>query len=150
MAVDMPQLMKMSQSELDAVFMQSPAGPIPDGQGEGTAIIGPGTFWEKFLARVARRWAWQGKVFNRTEGQLVNRISVFHMKAIRANVYKAPSWLDRKECIVLDYSKTSLVARKIRDEIREVAPGLYLGKVFWGRKRLCDFTVDFRAAAPRA
>ena len=26
-----------------------------------------------------------------------------------------PSWLDQKECIVLDYSKTSLVAQWIRE-----------------------------------
>ena len=150
MSVDLPQLMRMSQAELDDVFMKAPAGSIPDGQGEGTAIIGPGTYWAKLLARFARRWAWQGKVFDRKEGELVNRVSVFQMKAIKADVYKAPSWLDKKECIVLDYSKTSLVARKIRDEIREVSPGLYLGKVFWGRRRLCDFTVEFRGASHRA
>ena len=37
---------------------------------------------------------------------------------------RAPSWLDSKECIVLDYSETSLVAHWIRDEIRQIAPGL--------------------------
>src|SRR6185295_14649556 len=41
-------------------------------------------------------------------------------------------------------SKTSLVARKVRDEIREVSPGLYLGKVYWGKKRLIDFALTSR------
>jgi len=44
---------------------------------------------------------------------------------------------------VLDYSKTSLVARQIRDEIREVAPGVFLGVVFWGHHHVVDFALDF-------
>jgi hypothetical protein len=58
-------------------------------------------------------------------------------------VYKGPSWLDNKECIVLDYSETSLVAHWIRDEIRQIEPRLYLGKVYWGKKRLIDFALQF-------
>jgi hypothetical protein len=62
-------------------------------------------------------------------------------------VYKGPSWLDNKECIVLDYSETSLVAEWIRDEIREVAPHLYLGNVYWSKKHLIDFALEFPAPA---
>ena len=65
------------------------------------------------------------------------------MNAIVAEVYKDASWLDGKECIVLDYSKTSLVAQWIRDEIRLVDPNVYLGKVYWEKKRLIDFCLEF-------
>ena len=58
-------------------------------------------------------------------------------------MYKAPSWLDGKECIVLYYSETSLVAHWIRDEIRQIGSGLYLGKVYWDKKRLIDFALQF-------
>ena len=75
---------------------------------------------------------------------MVNRISPFSIRAIKAEVYRDKSWLDGRDVIVLDYSRTSLLARKIRDEIREVAPGLYLGKVWWGKKRLIDFSVSFQ------
>jgi hypothetical protein len=71
------------------------------------------------------------------------RITSFGLNAIIAKVYKGPSWLDSKECIVLDYSETSLVAGWIRDEIRQIGPGLYLGKVYGGRKRLIDFALKF-------
>jgi len=67
----------------------------------------------------------------------------FGLNAIIAKVYKGPSWMDNKECIVLDYSETSLVAHWIRDEIREVAPRVYLGKVYWDEKRLIDFALEF-------
>ena len=56
---------------------------------------------------------------------------------------RATSWLDGKECIVLDYSDTSLVAHWIRDEIRLISPGFYLGKVYWGKERLIDFCLQF-------
>jgi hypothetical protein len=54
--------------------------------------------------------------------------------------------MDNKECIVLDYSETSLLAHWIRDEIREVTPHTYLGKVYLGKKRLIDFALEFPAA----
>ena len=75
------------------------------------------------VAWVAENFAWKGKVFDREKGELRNKILPFGLKAVRAQVYKEPSWFDGKETIVLDYSKTSVVAQLVRDEIREVAPG---------------------------
>ena len=61
-------------------------------------------------------------------------------------MYYTESWVDGKKCIVLDYSKTAL-ARKIRDEIRLVDPvnRIYLGIVWWGKKRTIDFALKFPA-----
>lgn len=143
MAYDVNQLLAMSQAQLDDLFKASPAGDIPNGQGNGTAIIAPGTTYSDEIAAFVKRFGWQGKVFDAAEGVLKNRILLTGIEAIVAKVYKAPSWLDGKECIVLDYSDTSLVARKIRDEIRQVQPGLYLGKVYWGQDRLIDFSLEF-------
>jgi hypothetical protein len=68
------------------------------------------------------------------------------VKAIAAEVYKAPSWIDGKESIILDYSKRSLVAHWVRDEIRLIAPGTYLGVVFWERDKLINFALQFPTA----
>jgi hypothetical protein len=143
MAYDVQQLLKMSRAELDALFTRCEPGPIPDGQAEGTAIIAPGTTFSPEIARLVNIFAWQGKTFDAKAGVLRNRILLLGLNAIVAKVYKAPSWLDGKECIVLDYSDTSLVAQWIRDEIRQVQPGLYLGKVYWDRSRLIDFALQF-------
>jgi hypothetical protein len=143
MAIDAAQLIGMSQSQLDELFEASPAGDIPDGEGRGTAIIAPGTTYSPQIAQVINQFGWQGKVFDAADGVLVNSVLIVGLKAIIALVYKAPSWLDGKECIVLDYSKTSLVANRIRDEIRQIGPGLYLGKVYWDRDRLIDFSLQF-------
>ena len=143
-------LIKMSQSELDLLFKKSPAGPIPSGESSGTAIVWPGTFWSRLIARFVRRVAWQGKVFSKSpdgdDATLQNKIGPGGTELIVARVYYTDSWLDGKKCIVLDYSETSLFARKIRDEIRLVAPALYLGKVWWGKTRLIDFALEFPPA----
>ena len=75
-------------------------------------------------------------------GTMVNRVLPIGIEAVKARVREEPSRLDRKPCHVLDYSRTSLIAGGVRDEIREVAPGLYLGLVYWmglrvGRFALC-------------
>jgi hypothetical protein len=143
MAYDLAQLLKMSQAQLDELFTESSPGPIPDGEASGTAIVAPGTNYTKEIGDLINHFAWQGKVFDSKKGVLKNKILPFGLNAIIAKVYKAPSWLDGKECIVLDYSETSLIAKWIRDEIRQIGPRFYLGKVYWGKKRLIDFALKF-------
>jgi len=143
MPYDAAQLLSMSQAQLDDLFRASPAGDIPDGEAKGTAIIAPGTAFSERIADFVTVFGWKGKVFDAKRGLLKNRILAFGVEAIVAKVYKAPSWLDGKECIVLDYSDTSLVAQWIRDEIRLIGPGFYLGKVYWDKDRLIDFCLQF-------
>jgi hypothetical protein len=143
MPYDVAKLLTMSQAELDALFTNSEPGNIPDGEADGTAIVAPGTTYSSNIASFVSHFAWQGKVFDAKKGVLRNRILPFGLNAILAKVYKGPSWLDGKECIVLDYSETSIIAQWIRDEIRQIEPGLYLGKVYWDKKRLVDFALKF-------
>jgi hypothetical protein len=143
MALTVDQVMKMSQAELDQLFRDSPAGDIPRGEGEGAAIIDPGTELSAIAAKFVHLFAWRGKVFDPEHGQLRNVLTPLRLKEIIATVAKGTSWFDGKECIVLDYSHTSLVAHWIRDEIRLVAPGLYLGIVYWEKAKLMNFTLSF-------
>lgn len=143
MAYDVQQLLRMTSAQLDALFTNSPVGSIPDGEGKGTAIIGAGTAFTPEIASFVNHFAWQGKIFDAKAGLLKNRILPFGLAAIIAQVYKGESWFDKKECIVLDYSQTSLVAGWIRDEIREIEPKFYLGEVFGGHTRIFHFTLQF-------
>jgi hypothetical protein len=52
------------------------------------------------------------------------------VRAIRAAVCYGPSWLDGGPSVVMDYHRTSRVWSDVRDEVREVAPGLYLGRMY--------------------
>ena len=143
MAYDSQQLLAMSQTQLDDLFRANPAGDIPNGSADGTAIIAPGTKYSNMIAEIINHFGWQGKVFDAANGFLKNRILAFGVEAIIARVYKGPSWLDNKECIVLDYSQTSIIAHRVRDEIRLISPNFYLGKVYWDKDRLIDFCLQF-------
>jgi hypothetical protein len=137
------QLLAMSRQQLDDLFSASAAGDIPNGEAEGTAIIASGTVFSPEIAALINIFGWKGKTFDGAHGTLTNRILAFGLNAIVAEVYKAASWFDDKECIVLDYSKTSLVAKHVRDEIREIGAGTYLGLVYWDKDRTIHFSLQF-------
>ena len=143
MAYTGSQLLAISQPQLDDLFTNSPAGDIPNGEANGTAIIAPGTAFSAEIAEIINLFGWKGKTFDAAHGTLRNRILAFGIDAIIAQVYKGASWFDGKECIVLDYSQTSLVAKHIRDEIRQIGPGMYLGVVYWDKNRTINFALQF-------
>jgi hypothetical protein len=143
---DIPQLLQMTCEQLDQLFSASPAGDIPDGSAKGTAIIGSGSRFTGEIAEFVSLFVWQGKTFDAKRGVLRNRILPLGLNAIVATVYKDKSWLDQQECIVLDYSETSMVAHWIRDEIRLIAPNFYLGRVYWEKKPLIHFALQFQQA----
>lgn len=137
-----------TRPELDEIYRQAQPGDIPDGDTRGTAIAA-GSLLARLYARFARLFAWQGKVFDlfppdRKQGILINKITPFSLTFVVAKVYKDKSWMDGKETIVIDYSKTSFFFQKVRDEIREVEPGVYLGKVWWSRTRILDFALTYK------
>jgi hypothetical protein len=131
--------------DLDAMFRRADAGSIPVGRGTGTAIAprGPGRRW---LPVFVRWTAWQGKQFvtTATGHELVNLVTPFGLRAVRAQVYEGASLVDGRPCVVLDYARTSWIARWVRDEIRAVGPRRYLGVVFVrGHRVPLMFTLDF-------
>lgn len=140
-------LLDMPQAELDDLFRASPAGPVPSGEGEGTVIAAPDTVFADVAAKLVHLIAWKGKIFDPARGELVNEITPFGIDAIRAKVYLGTSWFDGREAVIIDYSTTSLVAHWIRDEIRLIAPGLYLGVVFWDDTKILNFALRFDTAA---
>lgn len=137
----------MDREELDAIYQNCEhAGALPTGEMRGTAIVA-GSQLSRVLAKLARMFAWQGKVFDvfaadGTAGVLVNKVTFLSLTFIVAKVYRDDSWMDGQETIVIDYSTTSFFFKKVRDEIREVEPGVYLGKVWWGKTRILDFALS--------
>jgi len=134
-----------SRAELDEIYRNGKPGDIPSGDTQGTAILA-GSIFAKTVAVLARLCFWQGKVFDLfcpggQAGVLVNKVTPFGWKFIVAKVYRDKSWLDGEDTIVIDYSKTSFLAKSIRDEIREIEPGVYLGKVWCGKKHVLDFAL---------
>ena len=96
MAYDVPQLLKMSQKELDDLFTKSSPGDIPDGEAQGTAIVAPGTTYSAEIATLVNHFAWQGKNFDGKKGVLKNRILPFGFNAIIAKDLQGPELARRQ------------------------------------------------------
>ena len=136
-------LLNMSQAEIDELYKQGSVGEIPDGESKGIAIIGAGTILVKILALLSKLFFWQGKFFYREEKYFLNIIPPFGFRAFKGEIYTADGWFCDGEAIILDYSKTSFIFQKIREEMRQIAPGFYLAQVYYGRTRISNFTLEF-------
>lgn len=136
------QLAGMSWCELEALYRQACPGNVPCGFVHGRAIYCPCKKGSKRKAKIAK-FVWKGKIFEC--GSMINQWR--GIRAIRANVYEAESWLDGKPSIILDYSCTSKVWQDVRDEIREICPGVWLGVMYL---RSCPDKIDtfFALEAP--
>ena len=127
-ALTLDQLLGMTPAKIEDVYRQGNAVAIPPGRVRGTALAGA---WNAAHARIVSRGSrllWQGKVIEADEATAVNRF--FGMRMIRGQLYEGPSWLDGRPSLILDYSQTSRIYADNRDEIRQVAPGLFLGLMY--------------------
>jgi hypothetical protein len=115
------------------------------------------------LRNVVRSYAasssflWDGKTFNAAsddEGDGINRVYVPGVFG-RQNLFPFktffdPSAIDGKPALILNYdlAENPPYIRKIHDEVREVAPGLFLGPAMWkaalGPKTVLWFALDNR------
>ena len=143
------QLGAMSAGTLDYLYSVSTADEIPNGESNGKAIVLPGTLVGGFFSWLDNI-IWKGKIFQSespTRARLINKILGMHL--VRAEVFFGPSWTDGRQSVIIDYRNTSWIAFFIRDEIRKVEDGLYLGKAyirlpFGGRLMFLYFALDFR------
>ncbi len=120
------ELSHLNSETLSCLYANSPAGHMIHGDTTGKGIFLPGTEAGELISKLGNK-VWTGKVFEEN-GQLVNKI--LGHKLVKADVLRGPSWSDGKESIIIDYKNKSLAAGWVRDEIREVQPGLYLGKMY--------------------
>lgn len=123
----MESLLRTDRASLESLYRNAGVGSVPLGSFAGRATPSPGT---RKGARKSKLIGllWKGKELP-GDGTMVNRLA-FGVKAVRADVYYGESWLDGRPTIVLDYANTSRLFKNARDEMREVAPGLYLGLTY--------------------
>lgn len=122
----MADLKKMNECELERLFGSSPPGPIPHGYARGQVLLMTEARLPKVRAHLAST-AWKGKHFE-DNGDFINQWPGF--KALRGNSQLGTSWHDDKPCLVLDYPSSTPLFGNTRDELREVAPGLYLARLY--------------------
>lgn len=143
-AASVDEMRLMTQDQLDEVYLNAAAGPMPDGESDGTAVFFPGALINTPTQLLAAL-IWQGKVFDTDDSILVNK--VFGFRAIKAELYVGESLFDGRESNIIDYSRTSILAHRIRDEIRLVGDNVYLGRAYlrtWiGDFNVVNFVLDF-------
>jgi len=159
--LDLAALRRMTYNELDQLYRSAKRPDFisdVDGDARGAMLawrrprIGPIAWWLRVFG-ASTAFPWEGKSFQGTseDGTGINRVNFlgkrrwFPFKTRFAN-----SFLDGKPAFVLDYSGPGNppLIRSIVDEIREIAPGLYLGPAalnFRGRPRpVLFFAVSHR------
>lgn len=121
-----------TQAQFDRLFRTADAGAVPLGVMKGqTRPVGP----PNDAASAAASAVWAGKVFHR--GWLTNR--AFGGQIIPADVYYAPSAVDGRRVIRIDYRRSGLPFA--HDELRRLPNGVYLGYGFLGGNKAVDFWV---------
>jgi len=119
-------LKRLCPPELEQLFARSPVGPQPVGFVRGEIMHPANTSLPCWKAQMANK-VWKGKQFCES-GDFVNQWK--HFQAIRSHVQYGPSYFDGRPCMVLEYDPKTPLFGNMRDEVREVAPGLYLAMVF--------------------
>lgn len=159
--LDLDALRRLSYAELDSLYRSArcPAAISElNGDTRGAMLArraprtGPIAWWLRTFG-ASQSFPWEGKSFQgeQEEGTGINRVNFFGKR--RWFPFKtrfAKSFLDGKPTFQLDYSGPANppFIRSIVDEIRAVAPGLYLGPAaldFRGRPRaVLFFAVSLR------
>ena len=142
--VTLEDVQTMDQTELNQLYLHAEPGDMPDGESHGKAVFFAGSIFAE-PATLFASLIWQGKIFDRDNGVLVNR--VFGFPAIKAELSYGPSLLDGEESIIIDYASTSVLAHPVRDEIRYLGNGLYLGRAYartlFGPVMVVNFALQF-------
>jgi hypothetical protein len=123
---DLDQLCKLGECELEQLFAQADAGPIPVGFGRGRVLVLTNTRHPRMKAHL-NNVVWKGKVFA-CDGYFTNQWLGFQMSASHAG--HGSSWYDGKPCVVMEYPPGTPVFANTRDELRRIGPNLFLGRFY--------------------
>lgn len=114
--------------ELEAIYRQAEPGRIPCGFMRGHVVFRPDDFLSGVRSKLVN-FSWQGKHIH--GDSLINQFRGFRL--IRGQVEAGESWLDGRPAHILNYQHTSLLWHDVRDETREVSPGVYVGAMYLRR-----------------
>src|SRR5439155_16456579 len=115
-------LQRLSEPQLEQLYACAEAAPLPVGFVRGRVLVLTGTPLPKAAARLFGL-VWKGKYFDAC-GNFVNQWLGF--RAIRSHAAYGASWYDGRPSLVLEYPEGTPLFANTRDEVREIAPGLYL------------------------
>lgn len=125
-------LARMSPDQLEVLFENAPRpDSIPSGKTRGLVFFQPGKLHSRLLGR-SLHMLWQGKQLDGSANIMKNRMAGFSI--IPASMSIEDAFGDGEPAVVLNYQgmqdKVTQFADVARDEIREVSPGLWIGRMW--------------------
>lgn len=111
----------------EGLFREGVTDGGPVGTTRGTVLYADDARFPRVKARL-QGTLWKGKVFH-GDGTFTNRW-IGGVRAGTADTAVEPSWLDGQPSLVVRYSPSALVFRNVRDELRQVGPGVWLGRSY--------------------
>ncbi|MBX9653502.1 hypothetical protein K2Y11_07760 [bacterium] len=117
-------LLHLSYCELEALYRTLPAADLTGGYYEGTVLWGKKDCAREIKAEVTS-FVWKGKWIYPEQATMLNQVG--HKQIVPATIYSGTSYIDGGASLIFDYSCSTKFARKARDEVRQICPGLYLG-----------------------
>jgi hypothetical protein len=119
-------LQQLDCHQLDAIFSKGTACHSPIGLGRGRILLRVDGKMPRLRAKL-QGLVWKGKFFS-PDGTFTNQWAGF--RAIASHVAIGPSWYDGRPCVVLDYPPDAPIFGNARDELREIAPGVWLCRFY--------------------
>lgn len=120
-------LRQTSPGEWESLFREGIPESTPAGSTRGSVLYADDALFPRWKARL-QGTMWKGKVFH-GDGTFTNRW-VGGVRAGTVATAVEPSWLDGQPSLVARYSPSALVFRNVRDELRQVSPGVWLGRSY--------------------
>lgn len=121
-------LQRMSTCELMTIYKAAELGRPLNGTAKGRLV----NLTDRVAPRLKVRMAnitWRGKMGQSSDGYFINRW-VGNINWIDSHYVIGPSWIDGKPAVIMEYPPGTPLFWNMHDELREVAPGLYLGPVY--------------------
>jgi hypothetical protein len=152
------ELLGLSASSLSDLYADArvPRLDRVSGALEGRMLAWPGVrgaparFLRAFAA--SSRFPWRGKSFaprGGSGGEGINRVFVDRLRLFRFETYIARSRAGDFDALQLDYDlpENPWFIRRIKDEMRELRPGLWLGQAYWHTARSDRLVLYFGLAS---
>jgi hypothetical protein len=119
-------LQRMSACELATLFDRGELKQSPVGIAKGKLVY-LNDWNAKFRVNMSNA-VWRGKRLEE-DGYFINRW-IGGRERIDSHYVIGPSWVDGRPAVIMEYPPGTKLFWNMHDELREVAPGLFMGPVF--------------------
>ena len=135
------ELLALAPAALSALYQGASVPALEEVRGDLRGRMLATTVLGGAAARFARTWAssnlfvWRGKSFMpgpASEGEGINRVMVDRLRLFRFETFIGPSRAGDFDALQLDYDlpENPFFIRPIKDELRQLRDGLYLGQAY--------------------